>query len=500
MICLTATQKSPAEAATAIEANRPWIDMVELRLDFWNLQDPKLFEDELPRDLPRIVTLRRVSDGGRFALSETKRADLLTVALERLRPEYVDLEDDFCNTREGSELLAFARSLGCRIVRSVHDFEGTPEELADRIRRLDAAEGDVTKYAVTTASTADLLTLHRAAEAVFRAEPGRERVLLGMGTYGVPSRLLPSRFHAAWTYCSAPDPGTTPGAPGHLSPRELIERFAHREAEAGEPLFAILGDPVLHSGSPSYHNRRFREKGAPGAYIAFPADLLDPTMELLDRLGFRGLSVTIPHKEGVIPFLERAEESVRAMGACNTLLRSSAGGWRGLNTDVPGFLGPLKRELPELRALRALVIGAGGAARAVVFALLQEGVELTVANRTRMRGEALIEELLAGGGGAGGAGVAPRALSLNDPVLPRTPFDLIVQTTSVGMDGLSEPLPELPIGPGQLVYDIIYTPPETPLILRARAAGARTIAGGRMFEAQAAAQFDEFLRLARESA
>jgi 3-dehydroquinate dehydratase/shikimate dehydrogenase len=494
MICLTATQKSPSAVAEAIKNNRRWIDMVELRLDFWNLQDPEVFETDLPDGLPRVVTLRRVSDGGRFALSEAKRAELLTVALERLRPEYVDLEDDFCDTGEGSELLAFAYSLGCTVVRSIHDFEGTPEDLADRIRRLDAAPGEVTKYAVATTCTAELLTLHRAADAAYRADPERERVLLGMGTYGVPSRLLPGTFHSKWTYCSAPDPGTTPGAPGHLTPQELVERFAHREAEAGEPLFAILGDPVLHSGSPSYHNRRLREENAPGAYVAFPADQLNPTMQLLDRLELRGLSVTIPHKEGVIPFLEKAEASVRAMGACNTLLRTESGGWRGINTDVQGFLEPLKEELPELRGLRALVIGAGGAARAVVFALLTEGAELTVANRTRMRGEALLEEL---GDLGGGAGDLSRALSLNDSELLNGSFDLIVQTTSVGMDGVSEPLPALPLKPNQLVYDIIYTPAETPLILRAREAGARTITGERMFEAQAAAQFDEFLRLAR---
>lgn len=492
MICLTATQANPAGAAGAIERNHQWIDMVELRLDFWNLQDPEVFEPKVPHDLPWIVTLRRVRDGGRFALSEEKRAELLTVALERLRPEYVDLEDDFCETALGMELLAFAHSLGCKVVRSVHDFEGTPDDLAERIRRLDKEPGEVTKYAVATTCTAELLTLHRAAETVSRAEPARERVLLGMGMYGVPSRLLPGRFHSKWTYCSAPDPGTTPGAPGHLTPEELLERFAHREAEAGAPLFAVLGDPVLHSGSPSYHNRRFRAEAVSGAYVAFPADRLNPAMELFDRLGVRGLSVTIPHKEGVIPYLQEAEESVKAMGACNTLLRTAEGGWRGRNTDVAGFLSPLQKELPKLEGKRALVIGAGGAARAVVYALLREGARLSVANRTIMRGQALLEEL-------GGHTARAEAVALDDPKLREERFDLIVQTTSVGMDGVSEPLPELPIDSKQVVYDIIYTPAETPLILRAREAGATTITGERMFDAQAAAQFEEFLRLLTEA-
>jgi shikimate 5-dehydrogenase len=149
----------------------------------------------------------------------------------------------------------------------------------------------------------------------------------------------------------------------------------------------------------------------------------------------------------------------------------------------------LLEEMPTLSGRRALVLGAGGAARAVVYALLREGARLVVANRTKMRGAALLKEL-------GGAPERNRAVALNDPVLLKEPFDLIVQTTSVGMDGVSEPLPSLPLGSGQLVYDIIYTPAETPLILRGCSSGATTITGDRMFEAQAAAQSDEFLRLA----
>lgn len=492
MICLTTTQTTPEETARAVEGSRAWIEMVELRIDFWDLSDPAVLDRgaRVGSGLQRILTLRRSSDGGRCSRDERERVELLTVALERFRPDYVDLENDLCARPEGKELMALAASYGTRVVRSIHDFNGTPEDLTERVLRLQEAPGDVAKYAVTTRSTADLLTLQTASESAARARPEKHRVLLGMGSYGVPSRLLPSRFHSLWSYCSAPEEGTTPGAPGHLTPRELVERFAFREAERGDPLFAVLGDPVLHSGSPSYHNRRFREERAPGAYIAVPADELKSAMAFLDRLGFRGVSVTIPHKEGVLPFLDSTEESVKAIGASNTLLRTPDGGWEGRNSDVVGFVTPLLEKMPTLRGRSALVLGAGGAARAVVYALLREGARLVVANRTRMRGAALLKEM-------GGASESARAVALTDPALLTEPFDLIVQTTSVGMDGVSEPLPSLPLGPGQLVYDIIYTPPETPLILRAREAGAVTLTGDRMFEAQAAAQFEEFLRLAR---
>lgn len=491
MICLTTTQPTPEEAARAVEGSRAWIEMVELRIDFWDLSEAAVLERgaAVGSGLQRIVTLRRSRDGGHWSREEKERVELLALALERFRPEYVDLEDDLCERPEGMKLMELAAGYGTRVVRSIHDFNETPKDLSDRLLRLQEAPGDVAKYAVTTRSTADLLALQTASDIAAGARPEKGRVLLGMGSYGVPSRLLPSRFHSLWSYCSAPEEGTTPGAPGHLTPRELVERFAFREAERGDPLFAVLGDPVLHSGSPSYHNRRFREEGSPGAYIAFPADEPQAAIAFLDRLGFRGVSVTIPHKEGVLPFLTRAEESVKRIGATNTLLRTPDGGWEGRNSDVSGFLTPLREKMPTLRGHRALVLGAGGAARAVVFSLLREGCRVMVANRTKTRGAALLKEM---------GGRAEDALDLRDPVLRRERFDLIVQTTSVGMDGASEPLPSLPLGAGQIVYDIIYTPPQTPLIRRAQQSGATTITGDRMFEAQAAAQFEEFLRLARE--
>ncbi len=518
MICLTTTAPDPWKARESIEVNRQWIDLVELRVDQWDLSGQELFPRAAAllapavENLPVILTLRRESDGGGYTGGEARRVELLHRALEELTPAWVDLEDDLLAREEGRALLEAAGRIGTRVIRSIHDFSSTPEDLPERLMRLDEAPGDVSKYAVATRRTADLLTLYRAAAEAASRRPGRERVLIGMGEFGVPSRLLPSAFGSRWSYASPA--GGRPGAPGQLTPQELVERFAFREAAAGAPLFAILGNPALHSGSPAYHNRRFRESGIRGAYLAFPADDLDPALEMFDLLSLRGVSVTIPFKERVVAHLRDREGAVEALGAANTLTRrpaaaddrpgaaegpgggerpgapESRGGWYGTNTDVTGFLKPLLPELSALSGLRALVIGAGGAARAVVYALLKEGARLTVANRSVQRAEKLLDAL-------GGKGTV---LGLDDESLLREPFDLIVQTTSVGMDGVSEPLPGLPVTAGCVVYDIIYTPPETPLILRARAAGARVITGDRMFEAQAEAQFALFRTLAIEGA
>mgnify|MGYP006271929769 CR=1 FL=1 len=509
MICLSTTQGSPEATVAAIEENSRWIDLVELRLDFWDLSEETLrrgaalFGPDAParaaapgrdhRSLPRIVTVRRTVDGGRFNGSEAERAAALQRALELLRPEQVDLEDDFCETATGGTLLDSARGAGISVIRSVHEFGGTPDDLSQRIEALESREGDLFKYAVRCEGSGDLLRLYRAAQAAGIRNSGVERLLLGMGRYGVPSRLLPRRFGSRWTYASVPTEKTISAAPGQFTPRELVERFAYREAAAGAPLFAVLGDPVLHSGSPSFHNERFRAAGVDAAYVAFPADDLDAAMELFDAFEIRGVSVTIPHKEGVFSYLSDREPAVTALGACNTLLRRTDGSWRGRNTDVPGFLAPLEARFPGLSGRSALVIGAGGAARAVVFALLRAGVGLTVANRTVERGERLVAEL------NGSAEVDSSSITvrrLDDPELREQPFELIVQTTNVGMDGISEPIPDLPFASGQLVYDIIYTPPETPLIRRALAAGATTVTGDLMFRAQAEEQFHSFLELA----
>lgn len=493
MICLTTTGGSPEEAIDSVRSNRQWIDLFELRLDRWELLEESALRRaaELLRTLepriPFVLTLRRSVDGGGYAGPEEERQERLRQALLLLSPDWIDLEDEVLETAGGLTLFEEAKRREVAVIRSVHDFGGTPEDLGERLERLEAAPGDVAKYAVTTGGTADLLLLHAAAEEARRRDPAGSRILLGMGTLGTVSRLLPGAFGSLWSYASPP--GERLGAPGQLTPRELVERFAFREAAAGAPLFAVLGNPVLHSGSPAYHNRRFREEHLEAAYLAFPADDIEATMELFDRLALRGVSVTIPHKEAVLAYLDEREPSVEALGAANTLTRTGAQRWRGTNTDVPGFLAPLREERTELSGSRALVIGAGGAARAVVYALFEEGTEVTIANRTVSRGEALLRSL----------GVRGRVLGLDAAPLREEQFDLIVQTTSVGMDGESEPVPHLPISGESVVYDIIYTPPETPLILRARAAGATVITGDRMFRAQAAEQFSLFRPLAGES-
>jgi 3-dehydroquinate dehydratase/shikimate dehydrogenase len=197
------------------------------------------------------------------------------------------------------------------------------------------------------------------------------------------------------------------------------------------------------------------------------------------------MSVTIPHKEAVIPYLDESDRFVASIGSCNTVVWE-AGTIRGLNTDAPGFLADLRRLLEgrKLSGLRASVIGAGGTARAVCSALLSEGCVPAVFNRSPGRAEKIAEAL----------GVAWYPLNESSTHELEKRNDLIVQTTSVGMSPRTgeDPLPFYRFNGDELVYEVIYAPEETLFLRRARTAGCRGLNGWGMLLEQAFVQFEAF--------
>jgi 3-dehydroquinate dehydratase/shikimate dehydrogenase len=213
-------------------------------------------------------------------------------------------------------------------------------------------------------------------------------------------------------------------------------------------------------------------------------DNLESFFRLADVFGIRGVSVTIPHKQGVIPFLDSRDEGVDAVGACNTIV------WRdgsrcGYNSDISGFIAPLKESMNGVipAGLHAAVIGAGGAARAVVYALRKEGVEVLILNRTVERAKELASVFDCS---YGSLGEQERIADFSD---------LIIQTTSVGMkkEGREyDPIPGYSFSGSEIVYDIIYIPRLTPLLKRAAQSGCRVINGWAMLSAQAGIQFKLF--------
>ncbi len=250
----------------------------------------------------------------------------------------------------------------------------------------------------------------------------------------------------------------------------------------------LIGWPVEHSVSPAMHNAAFQALGLDWHYALLPTPPgeVASTLAHLKAQGYRGANVTVPHKEAVMACLDEVEGLAQTIGAVNTVVVQK-GCLLGYNTDAPGFLAALQAAGFEPRGSRALVIGAGGAARAVVHALLQAGGSIVLYNRTLQRARQLAHHAQEIGGPV--AWVA--SLETLEPEL--ADFNLLVNATSVGMwpQSNASPWPEaLSLPPHWTVFDLVYNPAETRLLAQARAVGATPIAGLEMLVQQGALAFE----------
>ena len=240
-------------------------------------------------------------------------------------------------------------------------------------------------------------------------------------------------------------------------------------------LYGVIGNPVRHSLSPILHNAAFSATSLNAVYLAFETGDIEECIKGIRALGIKGASITIPFKTTVMPFLDEIDPLAKRIGAVNTIVNDS-GRLKGYNTDAFGALKALEENV-KLPGMTCLIIGAGGAARAIGFMLKEQDVAVSIVNRSRKRGEAL-------------------AASLGCPFVPLdeisgTKGGLLVQTTSVGMypDIDQCPVPENILENGMVVMDIVYLPAETRLLNLARDRGCVIISGVDMFINQGAEQF-----------
>ena len=241
-------------------------------------------------------------------------------------------------------------------------------------------------------------------------------------------------------------------------------------------LCGIVLHPAGHTRSPAMHNAAFRELGLDAVYLAFdvvPA-ALPAALAGARALGFRQLAVSLPHKEAALALVDEADDTARRIGAVNTVTRGDDGRLLGANTDWLGAVRALERET-KLAGARAVVLGAGGAARGVVFGLLERGARVAVLNRTPARARDLARALGAHASGALGE-------------LAQTDYDVLVNATSVGLAEDRSPVPAESLRADALVMDTIYEPQATRLLRDARARGARALSGKWMLVHQAAEQ------------
>jgi shikimate dehydrogenase len=259
----------------------------------------------------------------------------------------------------------------------------------------------------------------------------------------------------------------------------------------------VFGYPVAHSLSPAMHNAAFAALRLSYIYIPFPVspDALGPAIRSLSALGIVGVNLTIPHKENVLPFLDAITEEAREVGAVNTV-HCLEGRLLGDNTDGRGFYESLREMGLSLQGKQVVVLGAGGAARSVVFRLLREGAHVILTNRTPDRAARLAQDAARAGYGARVRVVETDAeRELRNAIAGA---ELLVHTTRIGMHPETDALPSVPLEafhPNLLVYDLVYNPVETRLIQEAQRRGCRTLTGVKMLVYQGAAAFERWTGL-----
>jgi 3-dehydroquinate dehydratase / shikimate dehydrogenase len=453
LLCETVTGTTMAELVAARDAATR-ADMVELRLD--GVADADIAQALNGRRVPVIVTCRPRWEGGRFDGSEEERRRLLMSAFEN-GAEYVDIE-------WRAEFADLIRAYPRRVLVSSHDFAGVPDDLCGRARAMRATGAAMIKVAITAARLSDTLPLLEIAKA-------GDTVVIGMGDAGTPSRLLAARFGSRWTYSGK---GV---APGQVPTEVMLDRFRFRDVGADAAVYGVVGDNVMHSLSPVMHNAAFAATAVDAVYVPLRAADFDDFLTFADGLGVAGVSVTIPFKQDALGAARSADALTRQVGAANTL-RRLAGVWEATNSDVDGFLEPLDAVVGRhsFEGMRASVLGAGGAARAVVVALMSRGAVVTVHARRSEQASEVAASL--------GAAVGPW------PPLAGS-WDLLVNCTPLGSASAPAASP-LPSGPfdGRVVYDLTYGRVMSALVRDATRAGCVTLDGLPMLVAQAERQFE----------
>jgi 3-dehydroquinate dehydratase/shikimate dehydrogenase len=444
-------------------------DLVELRIDCLR-RDPDMKRILRERPTPLIFTIRRGADGGLWRGHEEKRLQLIREAIV-MGVEFIDLEMDVA-----SQIRRFGKTK--RII-SYHNYKETPEDLEDIIDEAGGWDPDVVKVATNAKSVADAARVLQAG-----AKGSGPTVALAMGDLGFFTRILGRKYRAPMTYAGFnPERTFAPGMPRFQS---LKRDYFYDLINTKPEVYAVIGDPIEQSLSPSIHNAAFRHLSMNKVMVPFliPANDLEDSLKPLAFLGIKGMSVTIPHKEGIIKLLDEQDESVESTGACNTVVyRDGKAG--GYNTDYQAALESLDFALNRhpgagspLVDRQALILGAGGAARAVAFGLSRNGASVTIANRHEDRATALAE--------------AVGCRMVTWPMRASTLADIIVNCTPVGMHPLVDETPMPPAAfskPETVVFDTVYHPENTMMIKLAADRGCTVVTGVEMFVRQAAAQF-----------
>jgi 3-dehydroquinate dehydratase/shikimate dehydrogenase len=470
-VCVAVAASDPAALAEKAEGLIRDNSFIEFRLD--HLPKPALGLPKIKHFLEAhpgiivIATCRRVASGGKFRGSIASQLDILAKA-SAIGCQLVDVEFQTALKCKPDQLQKLRKSAA--LILSFHDFRGT-KKLDETLEKMRAYPADFYKVVSTAATLLDNVSMIQ-----FLGREGDKDSIVGvcMGEQGIISRVLGVRAGSVFTF-AAVSPGEET-APGQVSAQDLRSVYRIEQVDAATRVYGVAGDPVAHSLSPAIMNAAFRRENVNAVYLALHAKTLKDLLACVREIPIHGLSITMPYKEAILPFLDNTDSHTTKIGACNTVVRAQDGKLYGFNTDTSGVVRPLERRLSTLQDAKILVLGAGGAARAAVFGLAERGAEVFILNRSLEAAKKLARRA--------------HAHSIKRADLKKHVFDVIINATPVGMGNTREtPLQEKEIN-ARYVFDMIYDPFETRLLQLAKQRGAQIIPGIEMFVHQAARQFE----------
>lgn len=451
IVATAAAPMLPEVFRSARAARTAGADRVEVRLDL-------LAPGENPRELFALAAEMPLLVSGRRDRFCPEELPLLQEA--QARGAWVDVP---VQDAPGEALSALIPE---RLVISSHDFEETPQDLAGRTRSLLRIPAAARKIVTTADNLKECLRMRE----LLAATPSESHLAaFAMGQAGLLSRALGLAWGSEAVYASAPhSPSAAPGQ----APLEDLLCWAPFSITHATPLFLLAGWPLDFTQTPRFFNRWLREAGREERYLPCPVESIGEFVSLLPSLPVAGAAVTIPHKEGIAAQLQGLSRLASATGAVNTLLKMKGGGWSGANTDVWGIRSALSA-LPK-RGLRTLILGAGGAAAAAIYALRRRG-PVALSSRNPSRSESLANPL----------GI--EAVPWERRGEPQ--WDLLVNATPLGRKGEEMPLAEHLLRGGTVFDMVVRREGETPLLQAARRMGLEAIPGEAMLAAQARLQF-----------
>ncbi|KAF5774145.1 putative 3-dehydroquinate dehydratase, Shikimate dehydrogenase [Helianthus annuus] len=467
-------------------------DLVEIRFDSLKgsgtHEDIKTLIESCP--LPTLFTYRPTWEGGQYDGDEQSRLAALKLAME-LGADHIDVElqavDEFKNLTRGD------KPTKCKLIVSSHNYQNTPslEDLESLVARIQSTGADIVKIATMAVDITDVARIFHVT-----AHSQVPIISMAMGERGLISRLLSPKFGGYLTFATLGRGKES--APGQPTIRDLLDVFNFRQIAPDTKVYGIIGKPVGHSKSPMLYNKAFRSIGFNGVYVHLLVDNVKNFLETYSSTDYAGFSCTIPHKEAVVECCDEVDPVAKSIGAVNCVIRRQDDGkLYGCNTDYVGAITAIEDGLrasgvqdgsngSPLAGRLFVVIGAGGAGKALAYGAKAKGARIVIANRTYERARELAE--IIGG----------KALSLAD-LSTYNPEDgmILANTTSIGMQPNFDetPVSKEALKSYALVFDAVYTPKITRLLREAGECGALIVTGVEMFIGQAYEQYEKFTGL-----